>query len=106
MFILSEVYEGQQFIKAVAGNKKALLELLNGALDQAAKKGLEYPSFFHLIKGESIERPQLEYKHLVNWTFDKTRRASFLVTFESFAECEWTVTYFPDDDKNKSFYFS
>ncbi len=105
MFILTEVCEGEHLIKAVAGNKKALLELLNRALVQAADKGIDHPTFYRLTD-EYIERDQLEYKHLVNWRFDKNKQTSFLVTFCGCSDVEWHVTHFPDELKNKTFYLS
>ena len=101
MFILSEVHFGEQTIKAVAGNKKALLsqlEHLIAGVEAAEDFSEDYEPLTIRIHGE--HHSSLDYNTLLKWDSKQSMTMSMWWQGKSDSSIEWLITCIPDNMKN------
>ncbi len=101
MFILSEVHFGEQTIKAVAGNKKALLAQLNhliAGIEAVEDFSEDYEPMTVLVLGEWYT--SLDYNTLLKWDSKQSMTMSMWWQGKSDSSIEWLITCIPDNMKN------
>jgi hypothetical protein len=101
MFILSESHFGEQSIKAVAGNKKALLAQLNHLIAQYEAQEDFFEDYHPLkVTVHSKAYNTLDYNTLLRW--DTKKSMSIYLGWQSKRDSsiEWLITCIPDSMKN------
>jgi len=101
MFILSEVHFGEQTIKAVAGNKKALLAQIEHLIDRTEACedfSDDYEPLEVRIQGESYA--SLDYSTLLKWDNKQSMTMRMWWISKNDSSIEWLVTCIPDNMKN------
>ena len=101
MFILSEVHFGEQTIKAVAGNKKALLAQLQHLITNVESQedfSEDYHPMTVYLHGKDYE--SLDYNTLLKWNTKKSMTMKVEWASRNDSSIEWLITCIPDSMKN------